>query len=314
MSQAATVIQQSLAQPGMFDAFDGLAEKGLDQERLGFRRGNTARQQIEFQILVDRACRGAMAALHIVGEYLEFRLVIGLGAIRQQQGLCHHFGVGPLRLPPHDDTALEYAVGLVVEHRLEDLAALAVRCDVIDDQRGVGVLTALEQCRAADAGDDAFAVEFEEQLIAHHGAAHRERKRVKAGMRADRGGERRDMQRVGALTDDFHMIDMGLVADEHFQRRIDLIVAAGGTFMALDHHGARTALDDDERTHEARSRLSGRHEQQMQRPLDGRTRGDADHRAVAHQCGIERNGDVACRRQLAEVLREHGIVARQRVG
>ena len=52
----------------------------------------------------------------------------------------------------------------------------------------------------------------------------------------------------------------------------------------------------------------------MQRPLDGRAGADADHRAVAHQRGIERDGDIACRRQLAELRRERRIAIGERGG
>ena len=52
----------------------------------------------------------------------------------------------------------------------------------------------------------------------------------------------------------------------------------------------------------------------MQRALDGRAGGDTDHGAVAHQCGIECNGDVAPRRQLAEMRAERRVVVGQRGG
>ena len=39
-----------------------------------------------------------MTALHVVGEDFELRLVIGFGGFRQQQRLCHHLGVGLLRI------------------------------------------------------------------------------------------------------------------------------------------------------------------------------------------------------------------------
>ena len=76
---------------------------------------------------------------------------------------------------------------LVVEHRLEHFAALAAARDVIGDERGVGVLAALEQGRAANAGDRVLAVEFQEKLVAHHRAAGDEAEGVEARMRADRG-------------------------------------------------------------------------------------------------------------------------------
>ncbi len=144
----------------MLDAFDRLAEERLDQQRLGFRRRNAARHQVEFQLVVERAGGRAVAALHVVGENFQLRLVVGLGALGQQQRPRHHLGVGLLRALAHDDAALEHAVGLVVEHRLEHFAALAAARDVVDDQRRVGVLAALDQGRAADAGHRLLAVEF----------------------------------------------------------------------------------------------------------------------------------------------------------
>ena len=170
-SQARDVLHQRLAQAGMLDALDRLADEGLDQQRLGFLGRNAARLQIEQQVLVERAGGRAVAALHVVGEDLELRLVVGLGVLRQQQRVRRHLGVGLLRVRLHDDLALEHAAALAVEHRLEHLAAAAAAGRVIDDQRGVGMLAAVEQRRAADAGDRALAVEAHEQLVAHHRAA-----------------------------------------------------------------------------------------------------------------------------------------------
>ena len=149
-------------------------------------------------------------------------------------------------------------MGLVVEHRLEHLPALAAARDVVGDQRGVGVLAALDQGRAANAGDGIFAVEPQKQLIAHHGAAGREGEGVKARSGADRRRQRRDVQRVRAFADDLDVIDMSLVADEQFERGIDLIIAARRPLVAFDQHGARALLDDDERAHEASRRASQR--------------------------------------------------------
>ncbi len=155
---------------------------------------------------------------------------------------------------------------------------------------------------------------LQEQLVAHHGAAGGEGESVEARPRADRGRQRRDVQRVGALADDLDVIDMGLVADENLERGIDLIVAAGGTFMTFDQHGAGALLHHHQRAHEGRGRLCRGDEEQMNRPLDGRAGGDADHGAVAHQRGIERDRDVACRRELAEMGSERRIAVGQRVG
>ena len=179
----------------MLDALDRLADEGLDQQRLGLLGRNAARHEIEQQVLVERARGRAVAALHVVGEDFELRLVVGLGRLREQQRVRHHLGVGLLRLRAHDDLALEDAAALAVEHRLEHFAALAAAGRMVGDQRGVDVLAALEQGRAADAGDRALAVEAQEQLVAHHRAAGRERERVEARGAPIAAIRRRDMQR-----------------------------------------------------------------------------------------------------------------------
>ncbi len=122
------------------------------------------------------------------------------------------------------------------------------------------------------------------------------------------------MQRVSALGDDLDVIDMSAVAGEQFERGIDLIVAAGRAFVTLDQHGASAGLDDEQRAHETRGGLFRRHEDKMQRPRDGRACGNADHRAIAHQCGIERNGNITARRELAEMAHDERIAADERIG
>ena len=107
---------------------------------------------------------------------------------------------------------------------------------------------------------------------------------------------------------------MGLVADKDLERGIDLIIAAGRPLVALDQHGAGALFHHHQGAHEGRGRLGRGDEQQMDRPLGGRACGDADHRAVAHQRGIERDRGVACRRELAEMGSERRIAIGQRVG
>src|SRR5262249_34970069 len=152
--------------------------------------------------------------------------------------------------------ALEDAAALLVEHRFEHFAAGAVRSSVVGDQCGVGVLAALEQARAADAGDRAFAVESHEGLVAYDGTAGREQKLVEAGMRADRRHQGGDMQRASAVAGDLDMIDVGLVTDLELERRVHLVLARDRADVAFDEHRARPLLDDDEGTGEYRSGLA----------------------------------------------------------
>ena len=102
-SQRRDGFHQHLAQPGMLDAFDRLADERLDQQGLGLRLRNAASHEIELQILIERAGRRAVAALHVVSEDFQFRLVVGLGLLGQQQRPRHHLGVGLLRALAHDD-------------------------------------------------------------------------------------------------------------------------------------------------------------------------------------------------------------------
>src|SRR5713226_9065450 len=85
------------------------------------------RAQIKQKALVERAGGGAVAAGDIVGENFQFRLVVGLGLVGQQQRPRHHLGVGLLRLGTDDDAALKHRMAAVVDHGAEDLAAGAVR-------------------------------------------------------------------------------------------------------------------------------------------------------------------------------------------
>ena len=178
------LVHQRIAQAGMLDAFHRLADESLDQQRLGLLLRDAAGLEIEQQILVERARGRAVAALHVVGVDFELRLVVGLGIVGQQQRVGGHAGIGLLRLPAHDDLALEYAAPAVVEHRLEQLAAGAGGRRMLGEQRQVGVLRPLEQRRAANAGHRVGALEAHEQLVAHQRGAGGEEERIEARPRA----------------------------------------------------------------------------------------------------------------------------------
>ena len=183
---------------------------------------------------------------------------------------------------------------------------------MVGDDRHVGVLAALEQARAADGGDCRLAIEAHEKLVAHHRAAGGEQKLVEARMCADRRHQRRDMQRAGPLPGDLDVVDMRLVADDQFERRVHLVVA--GALVALDQHRAGTALNHDERADEDRRRpLAAVDEQEMDRPRERHAGGDMDHGTVAHEGGVERDRDIIRRHHLAELCRDNRIVCRQRL-
>src|SRR5712691_4481981 len=109
------------------------------------RARNAARKTIEQKVRVERAGRGAVAALHVVGEDFQFGLVVGLGAIAQQERMRRHPGVGLLRPAEHDDLALKDAAAGAVERRFIEFAARAAGRRVIDDDGRVGVLAAAQE-------------------------------------------------------------------------------------------------------------------------------------------------------------------------
>src|SRR4051812_35579594 len=107
----------------MLDALDGVTNESLDQQRLRLRLRNATCTQIEQQVFVKIAGRGAVAALHVVGVDLELGLVVDFSLFRKHQRVRAHLGVGLLRAGLDDDLALENSAALVIKNGLEYLAA-----------------------------------------------------------------------------------------------------------------------------------------------------------------------------------------------
>ena len=91
-----------------------------------------------------------MAADHIVGEDLEFRLRVHLRPRRQQNGLRLHRSVGLLRRSLDDDLALKDANRVVVDDRAIEFAARPARRGMNDLQRRVGAPVAVDQRQSAE--------------------------------------------------------------------------------------------------------------------------------------------------------------------
>src|SRR6185369_15278501 len=109
------------------DGLNILADKCLDQQRLRFLFGKTPRAQVEQQVFVKRAGGCAMAAGYVVSEDFQFRLIVGLSLVGQQQRARHHLGVRLLRVGTNHDAALKHRMSAVVDHRTKDFTALTVR-------------------------------------------------------------------------------------------------------------------------------------------------------------------------------------------
>ena len=142
-------------------------DEALDQHGARLVQRDAARAQVEQQVRVDLGRGGAMAADHVVGIDLELGLGVELRLLRQHERLRHLLAVGLLRVGAHDHLALEDAARAVGQHALEQLAALAARHRMIDDQRGVDVLGAAAEEAAGDVELAALALEGGEQMVAH---------------------------------------------------------------------------------------------------------------------------------------------------
>ena len=114
--QRATASSKKTARGIVGDGIDGFGQESAHQHRPCLAVRNAAAAQIEQLLGIEFADRRAVAALHVVGEYLEFRLGIDLGVRRQQQRAVHLITVGALRAARHFDTALEHTARLAVEH------------------------------------------------------------------------------------------------------------------------------------------------------------------------------------------------------
>ena len=166
------------------NGIQGLGQEGAHQDGAGLGVGNAAAAQVEQLLGIEFADRRAMAAFHVVGENLEFRLGIDLGVGRQQQRLVHLIAVGLLRCAGDLDLALEHAARAAGQHVLHRLARGAVRrvwpttvvksacCDAGQELRGVQMR---DRAGAAQRGVD---------LGARQAGAEVQREAVVGGIRA----------------------------------------------------------------------------------------------------------------------------------
>ncbi len=83
--------------------------------------------------------------------------------------------------------------------------------------------------------------------------------------------------------------------------------------MAFNKHGPGARLYDDQRTNKACRRFFRSNKEQMQWAFDGRAGSDMNDRAIAHQRGIERHGDITGRRKFAQVRGDRCVVVGERV-
>ena len=230
-----------------------------------------------------------MAADHVVGEDLQFRLVVHAGAVRQQQRLRLHRAVGLLRERRHADLALKHAGRGVVDDVAENLAALAARALVPHEQRRVGVIAPAQQRRAAEPCLHVLSRERGEYLAAKQTAAFNQAEGVDRALSSKRRQEREHAHRAFALRRDGRdMIKLRAIAEDHDQRVILLRAGALQRREALQQRGAGAGAQNHQRARKDRPRGAARDEiREFQRPLQHAAGRNPQHRAVLHQGGVE---------------------------
>ena len=98
-------------------------------------------------------------------------------------------------------------MGAIVDHGAEDFAAGAVRHRVIHEQRGVGVLLAVEQIDAVGLDLRALAGKRDGRLVAADAGARHHAKRVEMRMRAQRHHGRGNVEGVTAVLVQADMVE-----------------------------------------------------------------------------------------------------------
>src|SRR5581483_819520 len=209
--------QQRLTDTHVRDPLDRLADEGLDQQSLSFFFRNTTRHQVELQRAVDGTGRRAMAALHVVGEDLEFRLVVRFRLVGEQKRMARHFGVGLLGVRLDNDLALENAVALILENGTEALPAGAATRGMTDNEGIVDVLTSFQQRRPANRSLGSLAFKARKNLIAYDGAASRVNEAIVGRPGPDRQAQRGNAQRSVPVIADHDMIDMRAITDHQLK-------------------------------------------------------------------------------------------------
>src|SRR5665213_1122879 len=133
------------------DSIEHLARERLSEQRPRRLAGHSARAQIEQDFLIEGTYRGAVGALHVVGEDLESRPSIDLAVLREQQVHVGLVSVRTVSARPDDDPTIEHTVAAAVHDPLVELVADTTRCDVLNENNVVVVLISARPVQTVDA-------------------------------------------------------------------------------------------------------------------------------------------------------------------
>src|SRR4029077_11480419 len=148
-----------------------------------------------------------MAALHIVGENLELRLVVHRGVLRKEERRRHHLAVGLLCVRAHDDLALEDAIRALVDRRLEELAALTAGHRMVDDERHIRMAIAVQHPDAVEVELRPLPGKAREDLMTRHQGSEDEIEAEHGSAASERQAEAREREGLVAFGVDANMLN-----------------------------------------------------------------------------------------------------------
>src|ERR1700731_2352404 len=114
----------------------------------------------------------------------------------------------------------------IVDHRAEDFTAIAMRHHVIQDQRGVGVLPAIEQIDAVGGNVSALAGYQDRRLVTADLAANSQIEGIKSSFGSDANNAGRDVCGIRPIFHKTDMLKLGIIADREDHGIVSLIRAS----------------------------------------------------------------------------------------
>ncbi len=182
----------------------------------------------------------------------------------------------------------------VIDHSAKDFPAGAVRHRMIQKQRGVGMLAAIEQVDAVGLDPRTLARKGDDRLIAAHirSAGHAEG--VEMGVGAERHHGGRNVEGLAAVFDQAHMVEPCAVADRNDKKVMDLVgFGAVGSDEAFHQRRACSPADPEQGAREHRRRLCAAGDMDDMQGLRERgSVGDLDHDAIGHHRAVQRHHGI----------------------
>src|SRR4051812_1432663 len=152
--------REDLAHGTLLEALDQLGHEALDDQALGLRLGQPARAEVEELLLVDLRDRRRVCAADVVGEDLEARDRVRVGALGQQQVAALLERVGLLRARVDLDHPAPDRRRAVAQDPAERQIRNRVRRGVLLRRVEVDVLARVRRVGARDLGLGALAGEL----------------------------------------------------------------------------------------------------------------------------------------------------------